>query len=99
MCIGFLLVYHLHYHQQASRVALSALSRLPFKTQDVTGFFINSSSQMIQNSVKSGSVVLGLKLKGFAGKIGSKELDDEGSQLPRLGRELASSAKQAGVSC
>ena len=80
-----------------NRVALSALSRLPFKTQDMTEFFINSSSQMIQNSVKSGSVVLGLKLKGFAGKIGSKELDDEGSQLPRLGRELASSAKQAGV--
>ena len=80
-----------------NRVALSAQSRLPFKTQDLTEFFINSSSQMIQNSVTSGSIVLGLKLKGFAGKIGCKEVDDEGSQLPRLGRELASSAKQAGV--
>ena len=69
-----------------NRVALSALSRLPFKTQDLTGFFSNSSSQMIQNSILSGSVVMGLKLKGFAGKIGCKEIDEGGSQLPRLGR-------------
>ena len=80
-----------------NRVALSAISRLPFKTQDLTELFSNSSSQMIQNSMRSGSVVMGLKLKGFAGKIGCKEIDEGGSQLPRLGRELASSAKQAGV--
>ena len=36
-------------------------------------------------------------LPGFAGKIGMKEMDEEGSQLPRLGRELASAAKLAGV--
>jgi glutamyl-tRNA(Gln) amidotransferase subunit E len=52
---------------------------------------------MIQKSLSSGSVVLALKLPGFSGKIGSKELDENGAQLPRLGRELASSAKQAGV--
>ena len=80
-----------------NRVALSASSRLPFETEDLTAFFSNSSSQMIQKSLSSDSVVLGLKLKGFAGKIGSKKEDSEGSQLPRLGRELASSAKQAGV--
>ncbi len=80
-----------------NRVALSALSRLPFKTQNLTYLFSNSSSQMIEKSLSSGSVVMGLKLKGFAGKIGRKTEDIEGSQMPRLGRELASSAKQAGV--
>ena len=41
--------------------------------------------------------MLALPLPGFAGKIGSKVLDSEGSQLPRLGRELAGAAKLAGV--
>jgi len=80
-----------------NRVALSALSRLPFETEDLTYIFHATSSEMIQKSFVSGSVVLALKLKGFAGKIGYKREDSEGSQLPRLGREFASSAKQAGV--
>jgi len=80
-----------------NRVALSVSNRLPLIIQDLTEIFINTNSQMIQKSISSESVVLGLKLEGFAGKIGSKEMDSEGSQLPRLGRELASSAKQAGV--
>jgi len=80
-----------------NRVALSVTNRLPLIIQDLTEIFINTNSQMIQKSISSESVVLGLKLEGFAGKIGSKEMDSEGSQLPRLGRELASSAKQAGV--
>ena len=80
-----------------NRVALSVSNRLPLIIQDLTEIFTNTNSQMIQKSISSESVVLGLKLEGFAGKIGSKEMDSEGSQLPRLGRELASSAKQAGV--
>ena len=40
---------------------------------------------------------MALPLPGLAGKIGSKQLDSEGSQLPRLGRELAGAAKLAGV--
>ena len=80
-----------------NRVALSVSNRLPLIIQDLTEIFSNTNSQMIQKSISSESVVLGLKLEGFAGKIGSKEMDSEGSQLPRLGRELASSAKQAGV--
>jgi glutamyl-tRNA(Gln) amidotransferase subunit E len=80
-----------------NRVALSATSRLTLETSDLTNLFINCQSDMLQKSISSGSIVLALKLPGFAGKIGSKKLDESGAQLPRLGRELASSAKQAGV--
>jgi len=41
--------------------------------------------------------MLALKLSGFAGKIGTKTMDIDGAQLPRLGRELAGAAKLAGV--
>ncbi|DAC66233.1 MAG TPA: Glu-tRNA(Gln) amidotransferase GatDE subunit E [Candidatus Poseidoniales archaeon] len=80
-----------------NRVALSASSKLPFKTEELTNLFVNSNSEMVVKALSMGSVVLGLKLQGFAGKIGTKELDENGAQMPRLGRELASSAKQAGV--
>ena len=80
-----------------NRVALSAVSRLPLEISDLSDLFIHCSSDMIKKSLSSGSVLLALKLSGFAGKIGSKEVDENGAQLPRLGRELASSAKQAGV--
>ncbi len=80
-----------------NRVALSAASKLPLKTEELTNLFANSNSEMVGKALSSGSVVLGLKLQGFAGKIGTKELDENGAQMPRLGRELASSAKQAGV--
>ena len=80
-----------------NRVALSASSKLPFKTEELTNLFVNSNSEMVVKALSMGSVVLGLKLQGFAGKIGTKELDENGAQMPRLGRELASSAKKAGV--
>lgn len=80
-----------------NRVALSAVSRLPLEISDLSDLFTHCSSDMIKKSLSSGSVLLSLKLSGFAGKIGSKEVDENGAQLPRLGRELASSAKQAGV--
>ena len=80
-----------------NRVALSAVSRLPLEISDLSDLFIHCSSDMIKKSLSSGSALLALKLSGFAGKIGSKEVDENGAQLPRLGRELASSAKQAGV--
>ena len=52
---------------------------------------------MVKDSIASGATVLGLSLPGLAGKLGSKQMDSEGAQLPRLGRELASAAKLAGV--
>ena len=42
-------------------------------------------------------MVQGTALPGFAGKMGSKQLDGDGAELPRLGRELASAARLAGV--
>jgi len=41
--------------------------------------------------------MLALPLPGFSGLIGTKTLDEDGSQMPRLGRELAGAAKLAGV--
>ena len=53
-----------------NRVALSASSKLPFKTEELTNLFVNSNSEMVVKALSMGSVVLGLKLQGFAGKIG-----------------------------
>ena len=70
---------------------------LPLKLVDVTQNFADCESKMVVNGLKKSFVMLALPLPGLAGKIGSKQLDNEGSQLPRLGRELAGAAKLAGV--
>ena len=80
-----------------NRVAAAAAARLPLDTYDLTELFGDCESEMIHKSLSSGSKVLAVPLSGFAGKLGSKETDSEGAQLPRLGRELASAAKIAGV--
>ncbi|MEE3083341.1 MAG: Glu-tRNA(Gln) amidotransferase subunit GatE [Candidatus Thermoplasmatota archaeon] len=80
-----------------AEVAEAAEMHLQLKQQDVTGAFEKCESKMVRTALDSGAVVLGLSLPGFAGKLGVKELDSDGSQLPRLGRELASAAKLAGV--
>jgi len=80
-----------------NRVAASAKSRLPINILDVTEIFSTSESSMIQKSLSNDELVLAVILPGFAGKLGVKALDSQGSQLPRLGRELASAAKLAGV--
>jgi glutamyl-tRNA(Gln) amidotransferase subunit E len=80
-----------------NRVAASAKSRLPINILDVTEIFSTSESSMIQRSLSKDEVVLAVILPGFAGKLGVKTSDSQGSQLPRLGRELASAAKLAGV--
>ncbi len=80
-----------------NRVSRAAISRIPMKLHDVTNKFTKSNSTMIERSLMTGSSVIAVVLPGFSGRLGSKELDEEGSQLPRLGRELASAAKLAGV--
>jgi len=80
-----------------NRVALAASSRLPLEIQDLTEPFNTCDSEMVRSSVDVGSSVLGISLRGFSGRLGAKSFDDNGSQLPRLGRELASAAKLAGV--
>ena len=52
---------------------------------------------MVKQGIEQGFTMLALPLRGFHGKIGSKTFDADGSQLPRLGRELAGAAKLAGV--
>ena len=81
-----------------NRVELATKKRIPFATHDLTDCFSECESDMISLSVQNGSSILGISLPGFSGKIGRKTTDDKGSQLPRLGRELASAAKLAGVS-
>ena len=78
-------------------VAEKVADQMPFQLHDTTSAFKNCESQMVAESLSAGAIVLGLSLSGFGGKLGSKTLDEEGAQLPRLGRELASAAKLAGV--
>ena len=78
-------------------VCAAVEAAMPLQMFDVTTHFGGCDSKMIRASIDSGAVVLGLSLPGLAGHLGTKQLDAEGSQLPRLGRELASAAKLAGV--
>ncbi len=80
-----------------NRVALHVKSKIKKEIHDVTELFLNCESSMLQNSISNHEVVKCITLPGFAGKLGSKKNDINGSQLPRLGRELASAAKLAGV--
>mgnify|MGYP001161191794 FL=1 len=70
---------------------------LPLELIDVTDKFANCDSKMVVNGLQKSYTMLALPLPGLAGKIGTKQLDAKGSQLPRLGRELAGAAKLAGV--
>lgn len=80
-----------------SSVREKVAQALPLKLIDVTQNFADCESKMVVNGLKKSFAMLALPLPGLAGKIGSKQLDSEGSQLPRLGRELAGAAKLAGV--
>jgi len=80
-----------------NRVAAAAAARLPLDTNDLTEIFADCESEMVRKSLNSGSKVLAVSLSSFAGRLGAKQTDSEGAQLPRLGRELASAAKMAGV--
>ena len=51
----------------------------------------------MKSGLEGGDVMLALPLPGFNGLIGTKNLDSDGAQMPRLGRELAGAAKLAGV--
>ena len=74
---------------------------MPFKLHNVTEIFKENDSKMVSKILKSGTssdaLALGISLPGLKGKLGSKQFDKDGAQLPRLGRELASAAKLAGV--
>ena len=78
-------------------VAQEVNKKLPLNINDVSDLFSSCESKMVTSSLDSGGVMLALLLPGLAGKIGTKVLDSQGSQMPRLGRELAGAAKLAGV--
>ena len=80
-----------------SEVAEAVAEHIPLEYIDVTNAFASCESRMVTEGLARGYTMLSLPLNGFAGKIGSKSLDVEGAQLPRLGRELAGAAKLAGV--
>ena len=81
-----------------NRVALAASKIIPMKTFNLSEAYRSCSSDFVSSSLEKGHSVLAISVPGFSGKLGSKVLDPSGAQLPRLGRELASSAKLAGVS-
>ncbi len=70
---------------------------LPFTTFDVSSCFSDCTSKMVIEGLAADKIMLALPLSGFSGHIGCKELDEDGAQMPRLGRELAGAAKTAGV--
>ena len=80
-----------------SEVAEIVAQHIPLEYTDVTSAFASCESRMVSEGFSKGYTMLSLPLNGFAGKIGSKSLDVEGAQLPRLGRELAGAATLAGV--
>ena len=80
-----------------NRVALAAFSRIPLEVHDLTELFDACESTVVRGPLEEGATVHGVALPGFSGKIGIKADDANAPQLPRLGRELASAAKLAGV--
>lgn len=83
--------------QIESEVAEVVANHIPLEFVDVTSVFTSCESRMVVEGLAKNDSMLSLPLKGFDGKIGSKMLDVDGAQLPRLGRELAGAAKLAGV--
>jgi glutamyl-tRNA(Gln) amidotransferase subunit E len=78
-------------------VANAVAAHLPLVLEDTSECFTSCDSKMVKTGLAKGFTMLALPLAGLAGKIGSKTLDKEGAQMPRLGRELAGAAKLAGV--
>jgi glutamyl-tRNA(Gln) amidotransferase subunit E len=70
---------------------------MPLEVVDVSTCFSSTEAKLVQNSLSNGGVVMAIRLAGFSGILGNKELDSEGAQLPRLGRELSAAAKVVGV--
>ena len=80
-----------------NRVHLATSNRIQLDIHELTEIFSECESEMVLSSLATGSSVLGVPLPGFSGLLGKKTTDENETQLPRLGRELASAAKLAGV--
>jgi len=80
-----------------AEVAAAVTGRYVLNLHDVTPHFKATSSGMVEQALANGAVMLALALPGMHGLLGTKTPDEQGAQLPRLGRELAGAAKLAGV--
>jgi glutamyl-tRNA(Gln) amidotransferase subunit E len=80
-----------------AEVEAAAAAALPLVIHDVGEVFANCESKMVASSLADGAVMLAICLPYLGGNLGVKTEDSGGAQLPRLGRELASAAKLAGV--
>lgn len=78
-------------------VASAVAELMPTNITDVGDAFAGCDTKMINTTLANGGVMYAITLPHLAGRIGCKEMDKEGSQMPRLGRELAGAAKLAGV--
>ncbi len=83
--------------EESASVDEQVSSLLPMELHNVSQAFSECESKMVKQGLDSDSIMLALPLPGFSGYFGIKEFDEDGAQLPRLGRELAGAAKLAGV--
>ena len=75
------------------QVAEAVKTHLPLSLQDVSDVFSSTDSGRVADGLANGAVVLALPLKGLLGRLGAKSLDDDGAQLPRLGRGIGGCSK------
>ena len=80
-----------------TEVASAVTAAIPLEIHDVGEVFSTCESKMVENSLAEGSAMLAIRLPYLGGTLGVKSEDSGGAQLPRLGRELASAARLAGV--
>ncbi|HWP78636.1 MAG TPA: Glu-tRNA(Gln) amidotransferase subunit GatE [Candidatus Nitrosotenuis sp.] len=76
--------------QRLQKIELDTLSKKD--SIDVTSFFANSNSKVIQKSIKGGAVILALAVKGFAGMFGYEPYEGI-----RLGKELGQHVRFFGI--
>ncbi|MFN3654025.1 MAG: Glu-tRNA(Gln) amidotransferase subunit GatE [Candidatus Nitrosotenuis sp.] len=76
--------------EKLKRINLDALSKKD--SLDVTAFFANSGSKIIQKSLKGGSVIFALAVRGFSGMFGYEPYEGV-----RLGKELGQHVRFFGI--
>ena len=70
---------------------------IPGNVSDVTKVFGDIESGIIRSGIEAGHGVYAIALQGMNGMIGPEKRYSDGTQIPRLGRELSGAAKRAGV--
>ncbi|MGQ0606830.1 MAG: Glu-tRNA(Gln) amidotransferase subunit GatE [Candidatus Nitrosotenuis sp.] len=76
--------------QKLNKIDLSTISK--DQNVDVTSFFANSKSKVVQKSIKDGSIIKALGVKNFAGLFGYEPYEGI-----RLGKELGQQVRFFGI--